>query len=121
MKKSKLTARHLTIYYPTTTGTTRGSDAATKQYLLLNRPSSRRLILLTRNFIQNVFCAPKGKHSSFQCIILRKALGAPPPSANKDSKNQHEQNLFLTIKEEGASRMGPTTSGLTPGLTPNKG
>ena len=94
MKKSKLTARHLTIDYPTTTGTTRGSDAATKQYLLLNRPSSRRLILLTRNFIQNVFCAPKGKHSSFQCIILLKALGAPPPFADEDKKNQHEQNLF---------------------------
>ena len=59
MKKSKLTAQHLIIVYPTTTGTTRGSDAATKQYLLLNRPSSRRLILLTRNFIQNVFCTPK--------------------------------------------------------------
>jgi len=40
------------------------------------------------------FLHPKGKHSSFQCIILRKALGAPPPSANKDKKNQHEQNLF---------------------------
>ena len=36
----------------------------------------------------------KGKHSSFQCIILLKALGAPPPSTNKDKKNQHEQNLF---------------------------
>ena len=42
------------------------------------------------------FLHPKGKHSSFQCIILRKALRAPPPSANKDNKkkNQHEQNLF---------------------------
>ena len=40
------------------------------------------------------FLHPKGKHSSFQCIILRKALGAPPPSADKDKKNQHEQNLF---------------------------
>ena len=40
------------------------------------------------------FLHPKGKHSSFQCIILRKALGAPPLSANKDSKkaSQHEQN-----------------------------
>ena len=40
------------------------------------------------------FLHPKGKHSSFQCIILRKALGAPPLSANKDNKkdSQHEQN-----------------------------
>jgi len=42
------------------------------------------------------FLHPKGKYSSFQCIILRKALGAPPPSADKDNKknSQHEQNLF---------------------------
>ena len=42
------------------------------------------------------FLQPKGKHSSFQCIILRKALGAPPPSADKDNKekNQHEQSFF---------------------------
>ena len=42
------------------------------------------------------FLHTKEKHPSFQCIILRKALGAPPPSANKDNKkkNQHEQNLF---------------------------
>ena len=40
------------------------------------------------------FLHPKGKHSSFQYIILHKALGAPPLSANKDSKkdSQHEQN-----------------------------
>ena len=35
------------------------------------------------------FQHPKGKHSSFQCSTLRKALGAPPASSNKDS--QHEQ------------------------------
>jgi hypothetical protein len=40
------------------------------------------------------FLHPKGKHSNFQCINLRKALGAPPPSADKDKKNQDEQNLF---------------------------
>ena len=42
------------------------------------------------------FLHPKGKHSSFQCIILRKALGAPAPSADKDNKkkSQQEQNLF---------------------------
>jgi len=42
------------------------------------------------------FLHPKGKHSSFQCITLRKALGAPPSSANKDNKkeSQHEQNPF---------------------------
>ena len=82
MKKSKLTARHLTIYYPTTTGTTRGSDAATKQYLLPNQQSSRRSIPLIKNFIQDVFYTPKGKHSSFQCIILRKAIRAPPTFAD---------------------------------------
>jgi len=40
------------------------------------------------------FLHPKGKHSSFQCIIVRKALRAPPSSANKDSRkdSQHEQN-----------------------------
>jgi hypothetical protein len=31
------------------------------------------------------FLYHKGKHSSFQCIILRKALGAPPPSADKNT------------------------------------
>ena len=31
------------------------------------------------------FLHPKGKHSSFQCIILRKALGAPPPYADRSS------------------------------------
>ena len=40
------------------------------------------------------FLHPKGKHLNFQCIILRKALGAPPLSTNKDNKkeSQHEQN-----------------------------
>ena len=42
------------------------------------------------------FLHPKGKHSSFQCITLRKALEAPPTSTNKDNKkeSQHEQNHF---------------------------
>ena len=42
------------------------------------------------------FLHPKGKHSSFQCSTLRKALRAPPTSANKDNKkeSQHEQNPF---------------------------
>jgi len=49
-----------------------------------------------QKFHSRCFLHPKGKHSSFQCIILRKALGAPPPSADKDKqeKSQHEQNLF---------------------------
>jgi len=34
------------------------------------------------------FLHPKGKHSSFQCSTLRKALGAPPISANKDNKKE---------------------------------
>ena len=34
------------------------------------------------------FPHPKGKHSNFQCNILRKALGAPPTSANKDNKEK---------------------------------
>ena len=40
------------------------------------------------------FLHPKEKHSSFQCITLRKALGAPPTSANKDNQkeSQHKQN-----------------------------
>ena len=47
--------------------------------------------LHSRCFLHN-----KRKHSSFQCIILRKALGAPAPSADKDNKkkSQQEQNLF---------------------------
>ena len=32
------------------------------------------------------FLHPKAKHSSFQCIILRKALGAPPPPVDNDTK-----------------------------------
>ena len=46
------------------------------------------------------FLHPKGKHSSFQCIILRKALRAPPPFADKDKKNQQEQNLFWQSKKK---------------------
>ena len=34
------------------------------------------------------FLHPKGKHSSFQCSTLRKALGAPPSSANNDNKEK---------------------------------
>ena len=34
------------------------------------------------------FLHPKGKHSSFQCSTLRKALGAPPTSANKGNKEK---------------------------------
>jgi len=42
------------------------------------------------------FLYHKEKHSNFQCIVLRKALGAPPLSANKDNKkeSQHKQNPF---------------------------
>ena len=58
MKKSKLTVRHLITGYLITTGTTRESGAATRQHLLPNQ-SNRRLILLTRKFIQIAFCTPK--------------------------------------------------------------
>ena len=34
------------------------------------------------------FLHPKGKHSNFQCNTLRKALGAPSTSANKDDKEK---------------------------------
>ena len=34
------------------------------------------------------FLHPKGKHSNFQCNTLRKALGAPPTSANEDNKEK---------------------------------
>ena len=67
------------------------------------------------------FLHPKGKHSSFQCSTLRKALGAPPTSANKDNKkeSQHKQNPFQQgIKQ--ASYSNESSIGLTPGLTPNK-
>ena len=68
------------------------------------------------------FLHPKGKHSSFQCIILRKALGAPPTSTNKENKkeSQQEKNSFQQgIKH--ASYSNESSIGLTPGLTPNKG
>ena len=67
------------------------------------------------------FLHPKGKHSSFQCSTLRKALGAPSTSANKDNKkeSQHEQNPFQQgIKH--ASYSNESSIGLTPSLTPNK-
>ena len=34
------------------------------------------------------FLHPKGKHSTFQCSTLCKALGAPSTSANKDDKEK---------------------------------
>ena len=51
------------------------------------------------------FLHPKGKHSNFQCIILRKALGAPPFSTNKDNKkeSQHKQNPFWQSMEKESS------------------
>ena len=88
MKKSKPTARHPASNYPTTTGTTRGSDAATKQYHLLNRPSSRRSILLTRNSIQNASCTPKestraSNASSFAKHSMDFRNGRPTPEASE--------------------------------------
>ena len=67
------------------------------------------------------FLHPKGKHPSFQCSTLRRALGAPLSSANKDNKkeSQHKQNPFQQgIKQ--ASYSNESSIGLTPGLTPNK-
>ena len=51
------------------------------------------------------FLHPKAKHSNCQCIILRKALGAPPISANKDNKKerQHEKNPFWQPMEKESS------------------
>ena len=40
------------------------------------------------------FLHPKGKHSTFQCSTLRKALGAPPTSANKDNKEESQYEQF---------------------------
>jgi len=72
------------------------------------------------------FLHPKGKHSNFQCIILHKALGAPPLSDNKDNKKREPTRAksFLTINGEGvkyASYSIESSIGLTPGLKPNKG
>ena len=41
------------------------------------------------------FLHPKVNYSSFQCIILHKALGTTPPPADKDmkEKNQHQQSF----------------------------
>ena len=68
------------------------------------------------------FLHPKGKHSTFQCSTLRKALGAPPTSANKDNKEKvNTSNIPLKKGIQHASYSKESSIGLTPGLTPNKG
>ena len=68
------------------------------------------------------FLHPKEKHSNFECSTLRKALGAPPTSANKD--NKEKVNTSSTPFQQGiqhASYSKESSIGLIPGLTPNKG
>ena len=68
------------------------------------------------------FLHPKGKHSSFQCSTLRKALGAPPTSANKDNKDKANTSKFHLNEESSMPATQKESSiGLTPGLTSNKG
>ena len=68
------------------------------------------------------FLHPKGKHSTFQCSTLRKALGAPPTSANKDNRKKvNTSNIPFQQGIQRASYSKESSIGLTPGLTPNKG
>ena len=59
----------------------------------LSQPKQSKIDSTHQKIHSRCFLHPKGKHSSFQCITLRKALGAPPTSANKDNKeeSQYEQ------------------------------
>jgi len=58
-----------------------------------SQPKQSKIDSAHQRIHSRCFLHPKGKHSSFQCITLRKALGAPPTSANKDNKteSQYEQ------------------------------
>ena len=68
------------------------------------------------------FLHPKGKHSTFQCSTLRKALGAPPTSANKDNKEKvNTSNIPFQRGIQHASYSKESSIRLTPGLTPKKG
>jgi hypothetical protein len=55
VKKLKLTIRCPTIDYPTNASAARGNDAVSTKYLL-HHPSSRRLILLIKNYTPDVLC-----------------------------------------------------------------
>ena len=67
------------------------------------------------------FLHPKGKHSTFQCSTLRKALDLPS-SANKDNKKKvSTSNIPFQQGIPHASYSKDSSIGLTPGLTPNKG
>ena len=121
MRKSKPTVQHLITGYLISTGTTRENDVATRQLLLLNQ-SSRQLIQLNKKIHSKCFLHPKGKQSSFQCSTLRKALGAPPTSANKDNKEKvSTSSKPFQRKIQHASYSIESSIGLTPGLIPNKG
>ena len=104
MWKLKLTVRCLIIGYLITTGTTGKNGAATRQHPLLNQ-SSRRLILLTRKFIQNASCT------------RRKALKFPMHHPSQSTRStstfcqQRQQKReptraksFLTINGEGVTQ-----------------
>ena len=62
------------------------------------------------------FLHPKGKHSSFQCSTLRKALGAPPASANKNKANTSKFHEELSMSATQSSH----PLGLPPVLHPIK-
>ena len=77
---------------------------------------------LIKYFIQDVFCTPKGSTRISKASFFAKHsehLHLLPTKTTR--KRINTRKSLLTIKEEGASRMGPTTSGPTPGFTPNKG
>ena len=67
------------------------------------------------------FLHPKGKYSTFQCSTLRKALGAPPTSANKDNKKKANTSQILS-NEESSMPVTQTSHllGLPPVLHPIK-
>ena len=53
-----------------------------------SQPKQSKIDSTHQKIHSRCFLHPKGKHLSFQCITLRKALGAPPTSANKDNKEK---------------------------------
>ena len=132
MRKSKPTVRHLITGYLISTGTIRENGVATRQHLLLNQ-SSRRLILLTRKSIQNASCTPKEstrvsnaalftKHSEHLQLLPTKttksnSTRAIYPSNEEFSMPASQESHLLGLPPV----LYPSSIGLTPGLTPNKG
>lgn len=61
-----------------------------------SQPKQSKIDSTHQKIHSRCFLHPKGKHSSFQCITLRKALGAPPTSAKKDNKEESQYDQYQT-------------------------